>query len=340
MSDLAKWNIRGPVKSLRKEFATWDMTLGDWKPSQQFTLTSFRLDGKISATDHHNPDGSIAHSRWLYDDAGRLTQSESSMDDGPVTRTLYSCDEAGRQLRIWSLDKDGVITELETCSYDADGIKTRVRFLGHHEGTTFTSIEGTDLGFTMADAAFSAATYDHNDLPIQVIFEDADHRPLRTINLRRDSAGRLLNAQLHSESDLHQFASRAAPEDQEQMMAMLKQALGETFSNTTYSYDSRGRVVERTYEMGNLGGDRTTYRYGEYSDPIEETTEHNTRQANLSESGTEFSLGSSHVQHNRLEYRYDSHGNWTERIVSIRLEPAEEFQLSNVEHRKISYHGE
>jgi hypothetical protein len=295
---------------------------------------------KITATDHHNPDGSIAHSRWLYDDAGRLTQSESSMDDGPVTRTLYSCDEAGRQLRTWRLDTDGVTTEIEICSYDADGIKTGVCFLGHHEGTTSASIESTDLAFTMADAAFSATTYDHNDLPIQVIFEDADHCPLRTINLRRDSAGRLLNAQVHSESVLHQLAARAASEDQEQMMAMLKQALGETFSNTTYSYDSRGRVVERTNEVGHLGGDHTTYRYDEYDDPIEETTEHNTRQVNLSEGGTEFSPGSLHVEHNRLEYRYDSHGNWTERIVSIRLEPAEEFQLSNVEHRNISYHGE
>jgi hypothetical protein len=30
-------------------------------------------------------------------------------------------------------------------------------------------------------------------------------------------------------------------------------------------------VVERTDEMGKLGGTRTTYRYGEYGDRIEET---------------------------------------------------------------------
>ena len=123
MSDLAKWNVHGPVKSLRKEFATWDMTLSHWTSNQHFTLASFCPDGKISATDCHNPNGSIAHSRWLYDDTGRLMQSESSMDDGPVTRTLYSCDEAGRQLRTWSVDKDGVRSEIETCSYDAYGIK-------------------------------------------------------------------------------------------------------------------------------------------------------------------------------------------------------------------------
>jgi hypothetical protein len=44
------------------------------------------------------------------------------------------------------------------------------------------------------------------------------------------------------------------------------------------------------------------------------------------------------VQYNRFEYRYDAQGNWTERVVSYRLEPNPDFQRSNVERREITYY--
>jgi len=52
-------------------------------------MTSFRPDGLVSSSDTHNPDGSIALSRWLYDDAGRLTESHFQLNDGPVGKILY-----------------------------------------------------------------------------------------------------------------------------------------------------------------------------------------------------------------------------------------------------------
>ena len=47
----------------------------------------------------------------------------------------------------------------------------------------------------------------------------------------------------------------------------------------------------------------------------------------------------SHVQHVRFEYQYDAHGNWTERVVSQRLEPNADERPSNIERRTISYYG-
>ena len=91
--------------------------------------------------------------------------------------------------------------------------------------------------------------------------------------------------------------------------------------------------------MGNLGGDLTTYRYGERDEPVEETTEHRTREASLDESGNvKYSSDRINVQHYQLEYLYDAHGNWTERIVSSRSESEPTFQRSNIERRTISYY--
>src|SRR5439155_14081472 len=41
----------------------------------------------------------------------------------------------------------------------------------------------------------------------------------------------------------------------------------------------------------------------------------------------------------RYKYQYDTHGNWTERVVSVRLEQNPDFQRSNIERRKISYYA-
>jgi len=42
--------------------------------------------------------------------------------------------------------------------------------------------------------------------------------------------------------------------------------------------------------------------------------------------------------HVRFEYAYDSHGNWTERIVLLRLEPDRTQRPSNLERRTIEYY--
>ena len=55
------------------------------------------------------------------------------MNDGPIDRTVYFYDPAGRHIRIMQLRHDGTQTVLEACSYDADGRKTKVRFLFSRE---------------------------------------------------------------------------------------------------------------------------------------------------------------------------------------------------------------
>jgi hypothetical protein len=120
MNDVAKWKVRGAVKTLRTEFAIWDPNQQDWQPPQHSALTAFLPGGSVSASDMNNADGSIAHWRWLYDATERLLESNFWLNDGPVERTVYLYDEAGRHQRTMREQ-----TDFETCTYDARGIKTK-----------------------------------------------------------------------------------------------------------------------------------------------------------------------------------------------------------------------
>jgi hypothetical protein len=254
MSDLAKWKVHGPVGTLRTEFATWDLNQEDWQPVQHFTVTSFRPDGTISTSDTHNPDGSIAHSRWLYNDAGRLTESNSCLNDGPIGRAVYFYDEAGRHVRTAQLSHDGTQTDSEICTYDAQSKRTKVRLLGLGGANTAYGIEGTDMALAAPGATMMTITYDEKDLATKVLFHDANHNLLRYVIFMRDSAGNLLNVEMHvgGESLFQDLANKVPSEGREGMAVMLKQAFGEAFSSTTYVYDTQAGLSNGRMEWVTL----------------------------------------------------------------------------------------
>jgi hypothetical protein len=352
MTDVARWKVHGPVETLKTEFATWDSNQGDWQPGEHFSITTFRPDGKVSTSDSHNPDGSVAHSRCLYNSAGLLIETHSWMNEGPIDTTQYAYDETARHIRTARLNHDGTQTDLESCSYDADGRKTKVRFLfpspaesdcetGNACGaSTGYAIEGTDSSYGAPGATTMTVTYDEKDLPTKVLFHDANHRLVNCVAFERDSEGRLLSEKTHGskESPYQSILDRLPPAHREEMAARLQQVLGETLSSTTYTYDHLNRLAKREFRMGSLGGDSTTYRYDGYDDPIEETVEHRSREAGFDEVGkARYSADRITIQHNRFSYRYDTHGNWTERVVSYQIEPETDFQRSNIERRTMTY---
>ena len=338
MGDLAKWKIHGPVATLRTENAEWDTDRQDWKPARYFILTSFRRDGAIDSSETHNPGGSIAHSRWLYDSASRLTECDSWMDDEPAQKVLYFYDEAGRPIRTAQLRADGTQNDFETSIYDADGKETKTRLLpitappnskdraGNGATTVGYSIEGTDYGGA--------------DQPARVILEDADHNSLHEVRFTRDASGRPLTVEITmGESQFNDFADHVSADHREVAAAVLKQILGDAFSRTTYIYDSCGRVTERTISMGTMSDDHTTYRYDDdHDEAVEEITETRTREATVDgDAAIRYKPDTISTQHNRFEYSYDTHGNWTEQVVSFQNDPSADFQHSNVERRVITY---
>jgi hypothetical protein len=231
------------------------------------------------------------------------------------------------------------IADAETCNYDQAGRKTKTRFLRDPGFNVSYGIEGTSTSVRCPGAAAIPTTYDDNGLPSAVGFLNLDGKLIERVTLLRDEAGRLLKEEV---------AMIGAPpwqgmhfgERQEAAEAAFSQIFANAFSSTSCIYDHRGRLIQRDHCMGTLGGDRTTYRYEDRDEAVEETTEHTTREASLNEDGTlQYSPGRSHIQHNRLEYTYDSQGNWTSRTVSFRLEPETAFLLSNIERREIEYYA-
>jgi hypothetical protein len=338
VSDLAKWKVHGPVKSVKSSQATWDPASEGWTESGPVNFASFRRDGKLSKTEARNPDGSVYFCEWRYDEAARVTGLLSGMRGGETGETRYLYDERGRQVRTVVIEPDGSAADSETCNYDDAGRATKTKLLRNPRFNVSYSIEGTSTSVGCPGATAISTTYDDDNLPSEVGFLNVDGKLIKRVTLLRDEAGRLLKEEV-TMIGAPPWHGMQFGEHQEAAESAFSQIFADAFSSTSCIYDDRGRLIQRDHSMGTLGGDRTTYRYEDRDEAVEETTEHTTREASLNEDGTlQYSPGASHIQHNRLEYTYDSHGNWTKRTVSYRLEPESAFLLSNIERREIEYY--
>ena len=339
VSDLAKWEVRGPVRLVASDIVEWDLVKDEWGPLRHFNSATFHPDGKLDESRQYNADGTIALTKYLYDETGRLIERQFWLDDALSNQTLYVYDNAGRHLRTVEVSRDGTRRDSEASTYDSSGRKTTVRFLGPVKPNVAISyaIGGVDHVTNACDA---------KDLPAEVLFRDDQNALVWRVILVRDEAGRLL-------SDEVQFGERGLFPNVEQhaestdanraeMAAVMAKVLGPAlaFTKTTYVYDEKGRLVERNTRMGSLGEDRTAIRYDGHHNPIEETMERKEREVGVDEHGELHTTSErSHTQHTRFEYQYDAEGNWTERVVWGRMEPNPNFQRSNLKRRGISYYA-
>jgi hypothetical protein len=232
-NNLAKWGVHGPVATLRSEHASWDLAGEQWQSAQGRVSTSFRRDGAVSAADVFNPDGSIVHSRWFYDDAGRLTETTSQFNDSAVDRTVYSYDQTGRHIQTVQVSHDGTQTTSEICRYDAAGKKTKVRFLRIGGPISAYATEGSDRAYPARGATTMTTTYDERNLPSKVVFEDAKGNTVTQLIFMRDSAGRLLSEEMHSgeESLLPELLEKVPPENRGNMAALVRKVFDGSFSD-------------------------------------------------------------------------------------------------------------
>lgn len=339
MSDLAQWKVHGPVQTLKTELAEWDLDKKDWKLPRPRYSAVFRVDGKISRTDHHNPDGSIYHEDHLYDGEGRLVEVQFRTNDGPpMGRTLYSYDDAGRHVRTVQINSDDRRRESELCHYE--GQKVKVKFLDRDltpAGFMYAA-EGSEIYHPLNGAAKITTIYDQDDQPVEVHFHDASEQLLQRIIITRDGAGRLAAEELQlcgqvplgsccrgdgAQCSIEQRPEDLPPEVQAEMRAILSDQMGpdRVWSKTTYAYDDKGRVSERRTSLLGQGLDRSTFQYDEQGNQIE-ITEQNVPD----ESKSTY----------RIRYHYDSRGNWTECTVT-RVEENGMLHPSNVERREITY---
>jgi hypothetical protein len=316
-------------------------------------VATFRPDGQLSEIDHHNPDGSVPRDVRVYDAGGRLTEDQWWVNDVLTRRVLHTYDVDGRLASSVTVDVDGTKREAELCRYDESGRKTRVVFLPVPESSgascstgscgTMYGVEGTDVAYSAPGATTSTTTYDEHERPSEVVFHDANDALVSRVVFSRDQDGRVLSERM-------QFAGARGllgpafdvnmPTDERASLMELLETVFEdhTFSLATYAYDEKGRRIESVRRMGTLSEDRVTVRYDDFDNPVEEVRSDVSREMRMDDGAVKSEERPSHVQHVRFEYQYDAYGNWTERIVSQRMEPNTDEQRSNIERRTIGYY--
>jgi YD repeat-containing protein len=353
MSDVAKWKLRGPVRTLRSETAEWDAAREAWKPSRRFLAAEFQADGKISLQESYNPDGTIFRTTYRYDNRGRLVEVQGGPASGPFRKTLYSYDESGRPLRTVNVATDGTVKESESYRYDSTGRKTKVTFLDERPlgGAVHYSIgvegSGSDFAIGVSDAATMTTSYGEHDQPEEMLFHDASHAVVMRVTFTRDREGRAIGEVVQFGNqfpfpEMRDVIEKLSAEEKAAMAAVLAQAFdGKTLHSRSYAYDRQGRLLEKTERMGTLSEDRTTYRYDDRDNPIEELKEDQSRELGVDKPGdTPSTRNETVLRHDgRFEYQYDREGNWTERIASTRREPNAIFQRSSIERREITYYA-
>jgi len=349
MNDLAKWNVHGPVQTLRTEHVEWDLSLEQWKVPEYFGLVRFHPEGRISESESHNRDGSVSRSTYVYDTAGRMQELQFGMNGVPTGKNIYSHDESGRLLRIVNVEQDGTQRESEACSYSPDGKMIKVNFVPKRApnlGSAY-GIVCTEQSYTADGAPIVTTRYDIGARPDEALIYDDDRRLLMRVIFTRDSSGRLASEEMHRGEPIP-FPDglkelEHAPEGaREAVAAAFAKVFGAqaVMSSTTYSYDARGRLAERSMRRGEFGGHRTTYRYDDRDRLIEESNETTSRRMQMNEQGNlSPTKETSNVQHFRFEYEYDVQGNWTERVAWIRTEPNPNFERSNAVRREVTYYA-
>jgi antitoxin component YwqK of YwqJK toxin-antitoxin module len=349
VSDLANWNLHGPVHTLRTEFAEWDLSLEQWQAARNSNFVRFRADGRISESEAYNPDGSIARSSYVYDAEGRIQETRFGMNGAATSKAIYSYDEHGRLLRVVSVDQGGKERESESYSYSQDGKKTKLYFIPQQEPNVMFGygIEGTTQAYSAPGATTVTTRYSEHGQPGEVLFCDDGQRLLRRVIFTRDSTGRLIREEMHFGeqipfSGMEKELENASAEERDAAVTMIRNLFGanQVMSSTTYAYDAKGHLIERRTCTGQLGDHRSAFCYDDHGNPIEETDQHTSREMQMDETGNLHpTKENSHKQHVRFEYRYDDHGNWTERIVWNRWEANPNFERSNVERREITYYA-
>jgi hypothetical protein len=344
MSDLAAWNVHGPVRRLRKEVAEWDENRADWKRPRGLTIAVFRPDGQLSESEFHNPDGSVVQHVHRYDETGRLQETHGRMGDAPPNRIRYFYDAAGRRHRTVEMSADGAVREREVHAYDEAGRKTKFQILARGGAVDMMfGVEGAEASYSAPGAVTCTTAFDERGLPMEAVFNDEAGAAVLRVELSRDADGRVLSEVARSLGEAAWPGLTAVdmpPEERAQFLSMLSAVFAEqAFSTATYRYGSDGRLIERTRKIGALSDERTTFEYDDRGNAILESSEERHREVRMDADGVpQYTDQGTITQDTRFDYVYDEHGNWTERVAWHRVLTQVEFRRSNVERRAITYY--
>jgi hypothetical protein len=321
-----KSELVGPVRSVRGEWAEWDLTNEVWKAPQRVTIEEYRPDGKISSSELRFVGGSVSRSAYSYDEAGLLVETQIWNGDAPAGRWVNEYD-ADRLIRTVGHLPDGSEQVGEERTYAPDGSHERIMHLPETRFNTMVSlgaVEGLDFSVGAPYARTMITRYDREERACEVLVKDGMERAVRRLAMDRDTHGRTLKAELFSDEPLVPNVP-AFGVDVPMMTA-------------TLAYDESGHLIQSVRSMFGLNEHRETYRYDDRGNRTETTSEEQTYEAQVLEDGTvERGEGKSERRQTRFTSKYDAQGNWVERVTSQRYQSNPDFTTVSIDRRQIVY---
>jgi YD repeat-containing protein len=264
-----KEELIGCVRSLRTESAVWDLATETWQTPQRVTLEEYREDGKISAReDRWNGQGS--RSTYLYDQAGRLVETQIWNGDENAGRVAYVYDENGRLVRQVGYGREGArVTEERT--YAPDGSHVRVQQLPDGVTDVYCPVDGADYYFSASGAREMITVCDAEDRISEMRMQDAEGEVPRRFVLTRDEQGRVVRDELLLEDGAARMTTEYTYDELSRRIATLRLLFGLEEERLTYSYDDRGNQTEVVTDRGRT---RYTYKYDRQGNWIERLASH------------------------------------------------------------------
>jgi hypothetical protein len=349
--DRAHQGLRGPVKSCKEETTLPAVSDVRAQIRSEYT-TEFDREGREISTRMLQSDGSSWITRSDYSPSGQLLKVVSGVEGKALTKTSYRYDDQGRLQKIVpeSHGKVPIVSQPIAFHYDQHGRKTSTETssAADYRPNTATGggpFEALEMRPNLPGGGTSTTIYDEHDRPTEVEVRDAKGELVMHATRTYDSQGRVT-----AEKQFHDnFAPMFAPETQEkilqesglsseQLATLLQAELpklmgGHTEAYTiSYAYDVHGRISHTSRRIFNRQDEIDT-SYNEHSDIESEIT----RSTEIPADGSP-SPGQPPYSEIRYSYRYDEHGNWTEKTTTYRSSPDENFQSPSTIKRTLTYY--
>jgi hypothetical protein len=334
--DIGRDEPRGPVKMCVEVTNAPD-------GSVMTDIKKYSPDGKmLSARSERDGRATFSTDDYVHtevrDADGRLVKFVSGARGEPGRETYNSYDKAGRLLTTTNSEN----SDRTEYHYGPDGAKTSVQTFdpktieqtqrAAHAGSAW---EGAQFsGFGVPTGGTVTIQYDKNDRGTEMRILTADGQLVTHIVRKYDSEGRLLEDNPLQQNMAILMLDRMPPEKRasltpEWIEALNKSMAGKKPAQTTYTYDAQGRFIGKL-ERNMVFEQTKTVRYNDYGDKSEEHTTFKSNSTiplgvpqSYDEQGNLIPTAASERPERsflppdsdtRYAYRYDSYGNWTERI--------------------------
>jgi YD repeat-containing protein len=327
MADRAKWDLRGPVRTLEVH-----RTFGD-KPDQ--SIVEFRPDGAIARNWRQYSNGSETTETFSYNPAGQLASRQFESSAGQSTLWIYEYDSLGRLARQFRRDASGNEHNVDIYSYDSAGHMTKVHRASQATNYGY-SVDGSEAFYSGPNAATITTHHDAAGRPTETLFHDADGALVSRVDFRYDNAGNLIEeTQTRTTWPFPELLSKLTPKQSE----IIQSVLSGPIKQCRHRYNALGQRIETLRStFGSLASDRVTMQYNPHGDLAIETTRHQSREYGFDDQGQPVDRPGPHCySETRFLYEYDPRGNWISKIAQGRADEHSDFSPGHSERRTVAY---